>query len=185
MQGIIKKRTWSTSLEFHQAFHRVRNGKARFRHNMSWFFSNLTIVATRRYILPLLTQRSRTHYFIIAHNQFLFDISKGKTKKGRLRRIILPNTVADFLNISKANTWREMFENPAIFKPIKKGKDHNFDLYIGLSSPVSNIFYLLQIFAPGMLIIYYEYQLHNANIKVSKLLPQVGSRQTWIYFFYK
>ena len=119
MQGIIKKRTWSTSLEFHQAFHRVRNGKARFRHDMSWFFSNLTIVATRRYILPLLTQRSRTHYFIIAHNQFLFDISKGKTKKGWLRRIILPNTVADFLNISKANTWREMFENPAIFKPEK------------------------------------------------------------------
>ena len=147
MQGIIKKRTWSTSLEFHQAFHRVRNGKARFRHNLSWFFSNLTIVATRRYILPLLTQRSRTHYFIIAHNQFLFDISKGKTKKGRLRRIILPNTVADFLNISKANTWREMFENPAIFKPIKKGKDHNFDQHF-LSSPnlcTRNVNYILRI----------------------------------------
>ena len=183
MQGIIKKRTYSTSLEFHQAFHRVRNGKARFRHNLSWFFSNLTIVATRRYILPLLTQRSRTHYFIVAHNQFLFDISKGKTKKGRLRRIILPNTVAGFLNISKAKTWREMFENSAIFNPIKKGKNHNFDLYIRLSPLMSSIFHLLQILAPGMLIIYYEYQRHNANIKVSKLLPQVASRQTWIYFY--
>ena len=120
------------------------------------------------------TKRSSTHSFIITHNQFLFDISKGETKKGRLRRIILPYTFADFLDISKANIWREMFENPVIFNPIKKGKKRNFDLYIRSSAPLSNIFYFLQVLAPGMLVIYHEYKLHDADIKVSKLLPQAS-----------
>ena len=95
-------------------------------------------------------------------------------KKGRLRRIILPNSFAHFLDISNANTLREMFENPAIFNPIKKGKKRNFDLYIGSSAPLSNIFYLLQVLAPGMLVIYHEYQLHDAYIKVSRVLPQAS-----------
>ena len=142
----------------------------------------VTIIATRRYILPLLTQRSSTHYFIFSHNQFLFDISNGKMKKGRLRRIILPNSFAHFLDISNANTLREMFENPAIFNP---GKKRNFDLYIGSSAPLSNIFYLLLVLAPGMLVIYHEYQLHDADIKVSRVLPQASWIERQIKFMSK
>jgi len=105
--------------------------------------------------------------------EFLFDISK-MTKKGRLRRVILPKTFAHFLDISNANTWREIFENSATFNAIKKGKNRNLDLCIDSSPPLSNIFYLLQVLAPGMLVIYYEYQLRDADVKVSKLLPQAG-----------
>ena len=90
-------------------------------------------------------------------------------------RVILPKTFAQFLDISKAKTWRTIFENPAIFKAKKDGKNKKPDLCIG-SSPLSNIFYLLQVLAPGMLVIYYEYQLQDANVKVSRVLP----RPTWI-----
>jgi hypothetical protein len=118
---------------------------------------------------------SEKQYSLFHHrsNQFLFDISK-MTKKGRLRRVILPKTFAHFLDISNANTWREIFENSATFNAIKKGKNRNLDLCIESSPPLSNIFYLLQVLAPGMLVIYYEYQLRDADVKVSKLLPQAG-----------
>ena len=117
---------------------------------------------------------SDMQYLLFNHcsNQLLFDISKQK--KGRLRRIVLPNTFAHFFDVSKANTWREIFENPATFNPMRKGKHHNVDLYLGSPPPIINIFYLLQVLAPGMLVIFYEYQLHDADIKVSKLLPQAN-----------
>jgi len=70
----------------------------------------------------------------------------------------------------------KIFENPGLFNPTRTGKNHNADLYLGPSPPISNIFYVLQILAPGMLVIYYEYQLHDADIKVSRLLP----RTSWI-----
>ena len=120
---------------------------------------------------------SAMQYSLFHHcsNQFLFDISK-QNMIGRVRRIVLPNTFAHFFDVSKANTWREIFENPATFNPTRKGKHQNADLYLGSPFPISNIFYLLQILAPGMLVIYCEYQLHDADIKVSRLLPQ----ENWI-----
>ena len=125
-------------------------------------------------VYPSFTKRLQKQYSTFHHcyNQFLFDISKPK--KGR--RIILPKTFADFLDISKAHTWRKIFENRAIFNAIKKGKNDDVDLYIEPSSPLSNIFYLLQVLAPGMLVIHYEYRSQNADVKASRLLP----RASWI-----
>jgi len=111
------------------------------------------------------------------HNpqEVLFKIYKPTQNKGCLK-LILPKTFAPFLDISKANTWRTMFENPAIFKAEKQGNNHNIDLYIGSSLPLASIFYLLQLIAPGMFVIYYEYQLPDADVKVSRVLP----RASWI-----
>lgn len=39
---------------------------------------------------------------------------------------------------------------------------------------LSNIFYLLQVLAPGMLAIYHEYQLSDKIVKVSRMLPRVS-----------
>ena len=93
-------------------------------------------------------------------------------------KLILPNTFPCFLDISKANTWRTVFENSAIFNPGINGKIDKLDFYLGSPRPLSNIFYLLQVLAPGMLVIYIEYldQLQDADMKVSKVLP----RADWI-----
>jgi len=58
----------------------------------------------------------------------------------------------------------------------KDGKNKRPDLCIGSSPPLSNIFYLLQILAPGMFVIHHEYQTQDADVKVSRVLP----RPTWI-----
>ena len=128
-------------------------------------------------VYPSFANRDSAMQYSLFHhcsNQFLFDISKQK--KGRVRRIILPNTFAHFLDVSKVNTWRKIFENPVTFNPVTNGKNHDIDLYIGSPPPIINIFYLLQVLAPGMLVINYEYQLHDADIKVSRLLP----KEKWI-----
>ena len=57
---------------------------------------------------------------------------------------------------------------------MQKGKDNKLDLYIGPFPALLNIFYLLQVLAPGMLVICYEYQSHDADVKVSRLLPQAS-----------
>ena len=101
---------------------------------------------------------------------------KAKAKGGqpRKKKLILPKTFASFLDISKANTWRTVFENPAIFQARKKGNNNNLKLFIESSPPLSNIFYLLQVLAPGMLVIYHEYQLQDADVKVSRMLPEAS-----------
>ena len=60
--------------------------------------------------------------------------------------------------------------NPATFCAVKEGKNRNANLYIAPAAPISNIFYLLQVLAPGMLVIYYE----DAGWKVSRLLPEAS-----------
>ena len=133
---------------------------------------NVTISTRRRYISFFANSEKQYSSFNHRFNQFLFDISKPSTKKfSQPLRVILPKTFAHFLDISNANTWRKIFENHAIFKAIKKGKNDNPNPYIGASPPISNIFYILQVLAPGMLVIYCEYQLPDADVKVSRLLP--------------
>ena len=104
----------------------------------------------------------------------------NKNCQFQTEKLILPKKFASFLDISKANTWRTIFENPVVFKAgKKKGKNNNnddLDLYIESSPPLFNIFYLLQVLAPGMLVIYHEYQLQNVDVKVSRVLP----RASWI-----
>ena len=104
--------------------------------------------------------------------------ANNKGSQPQTEKLILPKTFASFLDISKANTWRTIFENPAIFKAGKKGTNKKIDLYIESSPPLSNIFYLLQVLAPGMLVIYHEYQIYwqDVDVKVSRVLP----RASWI-----
>jgi len=105
--------------------------------------------------------------------EVLFDISKPRANKGRSRgNLILPKTFSSFLDASKADTWRAIFENTAIFQAKTKGKNCNHDLSIGPSPPLSNIFYLLQVLAPGMLVIYHEYRFKDTDVRVSMMLPQ-------------
>ena len=128
------------------------------------------------------TNRLQNNNSIFHHpyNQFLFDIYKPmKAKIGRQpAKLILPKKFACFLDVSKANTWRTVFENPSMLNPGINGTINKLDLYIGSPRPISNIFYLLQVLAPGMLVIYIEYQLQDASadVKLSKVLP----RASWI-----
>jgi len=100
----------------------------------------------------------------------------SQPRKKKLNNLILPTTFNHFLDMSKANLWREIFENPAIFIAARQSKAETHDLYINSSRPLSNIFYLLQVLAPGMLVISDQYQTHNADVKVSRMLP----RANWI-----
>jgi len=118
-------------------------------------------------------------------DEVFLDINKPKTastrspqpRKQKLNNLILPTTFNHFLDMSKADLWREIFENPAIFKADRQSRNpETHDLFINSSRPLSNIFYLLQVLAPGMLVIFDQYQTHNANVKVSRMLP----RANWI-----
>ena len=133
-----------------------------------------------RYHYPLLTVWNA----ILIHNQVLFDIYKPRTatrgrqsSKKKRNNLILPSAFEHFLDTSKADAWRKIFENPAIFMGIKqKGNNVYRCLYISSSRPLSNIFYLLQVLAPGMLVISRKHQLDDADVKVSRVLP----RPEWI-----
>jgi len=108
-------------------------------------------------------------------DEVFLDINKSRKKK--LNNLILPTTFNHFLDMSKANLWRKIFENSAIFKAERQStKAETHDLYIGSSRPLSNIFYLLQVLAPGMLVISDQYQTDNGNVTVSRMLP----RANWI-----
>ncbi|KAF8958902.1 hypothetical protein BDZ97DRAFT_1840616 [Flammula alnicola] len=118
--------------------------------------------------------------------EVLINIYKPYTKtRGRPLRpsqrkkvnLILPLTFDSFLDTSKDRAWRTIFENPEYFKAQKqKGNNVDHDFYIGASRALANIFYFLQVLAPGMLVIYHEYQLPDAFVRVSRILP----RASWI-----
>ena len=48
--------------------------------------------------------------------------------------------------------WSQMFEDTYLFQALRKNRD-NHTLFIDSLRPVSDIFYMLQILAPGMLLI--------------------------------
>ncbi|KDR72143.1 hypothetical protein GALMADRAFT_229240 [Galerina marginata CBS 339.88] len=114
-------------------------------------------------------------------DESLIDIYKPRTSnKGQKKRVInltLPLTFDAFLDTPKAKAWRTMFENTDVFKAVNQsGNNLNHDLYIDSSRALANIFFFLQILAPGMLVINHEYQLSDVTVKVSKMLP----RAHWI-----
>jgi hypothetical protein len=72
---------------------------------------------------------------------------KYPNRTGR-RRLLLPSSFTSFLDVSMTRTWNVMFAD--IFNA-KRGSD---GLFIDSVPPISDIFYLLQTFLPGMLLIY-------------------------------
>lgn len=150
--------------------------------------SRAIAITQPRYIkVPFLTVCKQYLFTNYHHNQVLIDIYKPRTStRGRPPRpsqrkkvinLTLPFTFESFLDTSKAKAWRAIFENPEFFKATtQKGNNVGHDLYIGTSRALSSIFYLLQILAPGMFVIYHEYRLPGEIVKVSRMLP----RLSWI-----
>ncbi|KDR72013.1 hypothetical protein GALMADRAFT_229214 [Galerina marginata CBS 339.88] len=112
-------------------------------------------------------------------DEVLIDIYKPRTSiRGQKKRLInfaLPLTFDSFLDTSKVKAWRTMFENTDVFRAVNQsGNNLNHDLYIDSSRALADIFYFLQILAPGMLVINHEYNLPDATVKVSRMLPRVN-----------
>jgi len=62
----------------------------------------------------------------------------------------LPSSFTSFLDPAKTETWSIMFRRSDIFNASRP----SHDLFIKSAPPLSDIFYLLQTFLPGMLLIY-------------------------------
>jgi len=65
------------------------------------------------------------------------------------RRMLLPSSFASFLDASKSKIWDSMFGGH-IFVAKRPGND----FFIDSAPPLSDLFYLLQTFLPGMLLVY-------------------------------
>jgi hypothetical protein len=65
------------------------------------------------------------------------------------RRMLLPSSFASFLDASKSKIWDIMFRGH-IFIAKRPGND----FFIDSAPPLSDLFYLLQTFLPGMLLVY-------------------------------
>ena len=65
------------------------------------------------------------------------------------RRLLLPLSFASFLDPSKSKMWDIMFT-----RFIFKAKHPRNDFFIDSAPPLSDLFYLLQTFLPGMLLVH-------------------------------
>jgi len=83
----------------------------------------------------------------------LLTSDKEYTYKTVERRLLLPSSFTSFLDTSKMETWNNMFEFGRIFDA-KRSTRSSVDFFIDSMPPLSDIFYLLQTFLPGMLLIY-------------------------------
>jgi len=100
----------------------------------------------------------------------LFDLTYYNEEK-----LTLPSTFNAFLDASKEDTWRKIFTNSWAFLAAWKEDDEN-DLFVDSSPPLCNIFYLLQVLAPGMLVIR-RGVIDDVSLRaVSRALP----RKSWI-----
>ena len=66
-------------------------------------------------------------------------------------QVRLPLSFASFLDGAKNKMWSQMFQNDCLFNARRQHGSHT--LFIDSLTPISDIFYLLQILAPGMLLI--------------------------------
>ncbi|KAG5643566.1 hypothetical protein DXG03_000661 [Asterophora parasitica] len=71
---------------------------------------------------------------------------------GRGGRFALPESFSAFLDPAKIEMWRSIVESPALFNA-KRINRENSTLFIDSPRPLSDIFYLLQILAPGIFVI--------------------------------
>jgi len=67
------------------------------------------------------------------------------------QRLLLPSSFTSFLDTSKTEKWNNMFGR--IFDA-KRPTRSSGDFFVSSVPPLSDIFYLLQTFLPGMLLIY-------------------------------
>ncbi|GJJ08898.1 hypothetical protein Clacol_003118 [Clathrus columnatus] len=75
------------------------------------------------------------------------------TKAGFINRFTLPPTFYPFLNLSEYSEWKKQFENGIFAIETRRSPTDLKDIYIGGPRPLSDIFYMLQCIAPGMLIL--------------------------------
>ena len=89
-------------------------------------------------------------YFILILIQTLFVVTGQCGDKDV--QLSLPLQFASFLASEAKVMWQKMFERGGPFVP-KRHHKSNDTLFIDSPGPVADIFYLLQILAPGMLLI--------------------------------
>lgn len=65
-----------------------------------------------------------------------------------------------------------MFQNYRLFKPERRDRN-NSTLFMNSPTPISDIFYLLQILAPGMLLIVREEEYDTSEKEIARALPSV------------
>lgn len=75
------------------------------------------------------------------------------TKAGFINRFTLPHTFYPFLNLSEYSEWKKQFENGIFAIETHRSSTDPKDIYIGGPKPVSDIFYMLQCIASGMLVL--------------------------------
>jgi len=89
-------------------------------------------------------------------------------------RLLLPSSFTSFLDISKTETWNNMFKS--IFHA-KRYTRSSVDFFIDSVPPLSDIFYLLQTFLPGMLLIY---RIDDTDERGEQETVRVLPRPVWI-----
>ncbi|KAF8332510.1 hypothetical protein F5887DRAFT_996687 [Amanita rubescens] len=76
----------------------------------------------------------------------------GEISQGRDAQLRLPLSFTSFLDGEKHEVWNQMFRHSRLFDARRQNRD-NHTLFIDSLTPISDIFYLLQVLAPGMLVI--------------------------------
>jgi hypothetical protein len=77
---------------------------------------------------------------------------RSNSSSGQLR-IFLPISFQSFLHMPDHQRWSKLFTDSRVFDARRPTRGDN-DLFIDGPSPLSDMFYLLQIIYPGMLLIY-------------------------------
>jgi hypothetical protein len=107
-------------------------------------------------------------------NTTLFSLTgKIVNSYGRYRdvQLRLPLSFASFLDEAKNEMWTRMFENSQLFDAKRQNKE-NSTLFIDSLTSISDVFYLLQILAPGMLLIIRVDEIDEAGeIETARALP--------------
>jgi len=90
--------------------------------------------------------------------------------------LALPLSSSSFLDRSQMEMWRKVVENGAIFDA-KRLNRNSSTLFIDSLRPLANIFYLLQVLAPGMFLIWRIDEIDDfGEQETSRALPD----QVWI-----
>lgn len=97
----------------------------------------------------------------------------GEISQGRDVQLNLPLSFASFLDGAKHEVWNRMFQYSWLFNARRQNRN-NQTLFIDSLTPISDIFYLLQVLAPGMLVIVRVDEFDDmGEEEIARALPSV------------
>lgn len=115
-----------------------------------------------------------THWIVLILTELQTLLLSGTISQGGQDKDVelrVPLLFTSFLDRAKNKLWTHLFENGVIFDASRKNED-NSTLFIDSLTPISDIFYLLQTLAPGMLLIVRMDEIACAReIETARALP--------------